>query len=46
MNLDFMSKPVDFQTAYFLIFGAAAIYGFIMLALLRIYERRGQRQQK
>jgi hypothetical protein len=46
VNLDFLSKPVDFQTAYFLIFEAAAVYAFIMLALLRIHERRAERHQK
>jgi hypothetical protein len=49
MRFDFLSHPVDFQTTYFLVFGGVAVYGIIMLFLIRIQERRqrgARRDQK
>ena len=40
MNLDFLNDPVDFQTAYFIIFGLAAIYAVIMVTLVQLDDRR------
>ncbi len=40
MNLDFLKAPVDFQTTYFVVFGAAAVYALVMLVLVRLEDRR------
>ena len=45
MNFDFLSRPVDFQTTYFVVFGGAALYALIMLILIRLQERRQRRAQ-
>lgn len=40
MNLDFLNAPVDFETTYFVVFGALAVYGLIMLILVKLDDRR------
>ena len=40
VNLDFLRAPVDFQTAYFIVFGLAAVYASVMVALVRLDDRR------
>jgi hypothetical protein len=40
VNLDFLNAPVDFETTYFVVFGALAVYGLVMLILVRLDDRR------
>jgi hypothetical protein len=40
VSWEFLNAPVDFQTTYFVVFGAGAVYGLIMLVLARLDDRR------
>ena len=49
MNFDFLSRPVDFPTAYFIIFGSVALCAAIIVFLDQLaqrHDRRARRPQK
>jgi hypothetical protein len=43
---DFLSAPVDFQTAYFVVFGGILLYGVILVLLDWLGQRQQRRAQK
>ena len=45
MNFDFLHEPLDPQTTYFVVFGSMAVYGLVMVLLMKWDERRNRSAQ-